>query len=192
VVFAPTVEAMYPDGYATSVDVGPLGHELEGAYRPDHFRGVATVVLKLFQIVPADIAFFGRKDYQQTLVVNRMVADLNVPIEVRVCPTVREADGLAMSSRNAYLSADERRRGLALSQSLRLAERMVSEGVRDVEQIRGAMLQQIQAVGDVEMQYIAFVAEGSVRNVTKIDGPTTVAIAALVGKTRLIDNVRIE
>ena len=192
VVFAPTVEAMYPEGYITSVDVGPLGHELEGAYRPDHFRGVATVVLKLFQIVPADIAFFGRKDYQQTLVVNRMVADLNVPIEIRVCATVREADGLAMSSRNAYLSTDERRRGLALSQSLRLAERMVSEGVRDVEQIRGAMLKQIQAVGGIEVQYIAFVGEGSVQNVTKIDGPTTVAIAALVGKTRLIDNVRIE
>ena len=128
-VFAPTVEEMYPAGYETSVDVGTLGRELEGEYRPDHFRGVATVVLKLFQIVPAEIAFFGRKDYQQSLVVRRMVDDLNVPIEIRVCPTVREADGLAMSSRNAYLSADERRRGLALSQSLQLAERLVREGV---------------------------------------------------------------
>ena len=99
-------------------------------------RWVHCVVLKLFQIVPADIAFFGRKDYQQTLVVERMVADLNVPIEIRVSPTVRESDGLAMSSRNAYLSADERRRALALSQSLRMAEQMVREGLRDVESIR--------------------------------------------------------
>jgi pantoate--beta-alanine ligase len=179
---------MYPAGYETSVDVGVLGRELEGEYRPDHFRGVATVVLKLFQIVPAEIAFFGRKDYQQSLVVQRMVADLNVPIEIRVCPTVRESDGLAMSSRNAYLSADERRRGLALSQSLQLAERLVRDGERDVAKIRGRMQELMRAVGGVEVQYIAFVADGTVTPVTTIDGPTTVAIAALVGKTRLIDN----
>jgi pantoate--beta-alanine ligase len=190
-VFAPSIEEMYPTGYATSVDVGPLGHELEGAYRPDHFAGVASVVLKLFQIVPADVAFFGRKDYQQTLVVRQMVADLNVPIQIRVCPTVREADGLAMSSRNAYLSADERRRALALSQSLALAERLVREGVRDVATLRVRMEEQIRAAGGVEVQYIAFVSDGTVTAVESIDGPTTVAIAALVGKTRLIDNVRI-
>lgn len=190
-VFAPTVAAMYPDGFATSVDVGPLGHELEGEYRPEHFRGVATVVLKLFQIVPGELAFFGRKDYQQSLVVRQMVADLNVPIEIRVCPTVREADGLAMSSRNAYLSAAERQRALALSQSLRLAEQMAREGVRDVATIRDQMQRHIQAVGGVEVQYIAFVADGTVRPVTSLDGPTTVAMAAIVGKTRLIDNVRI-
>jgi pantoate--beta-alanine ligase len=190
-VFAPSVEEMYPAGYVTSVDVGPLGRELEGEYRPDHFRGVATVVLKLFEIVPADVAFFGRKDYQQTLVVERMVTDLNVPTEIRVCTTVREVDGLAMSSRNAYLSADERKRALVLSQSLQLVERLVSEGVRDVEQIRGKMLAAISAVGGVEVQYIAFVADGSVRPVTTIEGPTTVAMAAMVGKTRLIDNLRI-
>jgi pantoate--beta-alanine ligase len=186
-VFAPSVEEMYPAGYETSVDVGVLGRELEGEYRPDHFRGVATVVLKLFQIVPAEFAFFGRKDYQQSLVVQRMVADLNVPIEIRVCPTVRESDGLAMSSRNAYLSADERRRGLALSQSLQLAERLLRDGERDVAKIRGRMQELMRAVG-VEVQYIAFVADGTVTPVTTIDGPTTVAIAALVGKTRLIDN----
>jgi pantoate--beta-alanine ligase len=195
-VFAPTAEEMYPDGFETSVDVGTLGRELEGAYRPDHFRGVATVVLKLFQIVPAEIAFFGRKDYQQSLVVRQMVDDLNVPVEIRVAPTVREADGLAMSSRNAYLSADERRRGLALSQSLRLAERLVNEGVRDVAVIRGKMQELIRDVGGVpvggiEVQYIAFVADGTVTAVTKVDAPTTVAIAAMVGKTRLIDNLRI-
>ena len=127
-VFAPTVEAMYPHGYTTSIDVGDLGRKLEGEFRPDHFRGVATVVLKLFQIVPAEVAFFGRKDYQQTLVVERMVTDLNVPIEIRVLPTVREPDGLAMSSRNAYLSTDDRRRALAISQSLHLAEKLVDGG----------------------------------------------------------------
>ena len=145
-VFAPTVDAMYPAGHTTSVDAGPLGRVLEGEYRPDHFRGVATVVLKLFQIVPAEFVYFGRKDYQQSLVVRRIVADLNVPTEIRVCPTVREADGLALSSRNVYLSADERRRALALSQSLRLAERMAQEGVRDVATIRDQM-QRAYSVG---------------------------------------------
>ncbi len=190
-VFAPSVEEMYPAGYVTSVDVGPLGRELEGEYRPDHFCGVATVVLKLFQIAPADVAYFGRKDYQQSLVVRQMVSDLNVPIEIRVCPTVREPDGLAMSSRNAYLSADERRRALALSQSLQLAERLVGDGNRDVARVRHQMLEHIRTVGGVDVQYIAFVADGTVTPVTTIAGPTTVAIAAIVGKTRLIDNVRI-
>ena len=123
---------MYAPNHATYVDVGPIGQMLEGEFRPTHFRGVATIVMKLFQLAPADRAYFGRKDYQQTLVVRQMVADLNVPIDVRVCPTVREPDGLAMSSRNVYLSADERRRAVALSQSLRLAEQLASEGERDV------------------------------------------------------------
>jgi pantoate--beta-alanine ligase len=187
-VFAPSVDQMYPAGHVTSVDVGLLGRELEGEYRPDHFRGVATIVLKLFQIAPADVAYFGRKDYQQTLVVRQMVADLNVPIEIRVCPTIREPDGLAMSSRNAYLTADERRRSLALAQSLQLAERLAGEGVRDVAKIRDQIRDQIRAVGGVDVQYIAFIADGTVTPVTSLDGPTTVAIAATVGKTRLIDN----
>ena len=117
---------------------------LEGEFRPTHFRGVATIVLKLFQLAPADRAYFGRKDYQQTLVVRQMVADLNVPIDVRVCPTVREPDGLAMSSRNAYLSPDERRRAVALSRSLRLAEQLAREGERNVETIRQQMLREIE------------------------------------------------
>ncbi|MGD9634726.1 MAG: pantoate--beta-alanine ligase [Pirellulales bacterium] len=190
-VFAPSVEEMYPDGYVTSVDVGALGRELEGEFRPDHFRGVATVVLKLFEIVPAEVAFFGRKDYQQTLVVERMITDLNVPIEIRVVPTVREPDGLAMSSRNAYLSAEDRRRALGLSQSLQLANELVRGGQRDVEAIRARMLTQLKSAGIEEVQYIGFVADGTITPVTRVDGPTTVAIAAKVGTTRLIDNVRI-
>jgi pantoate--beta-alanine ligase len=168
-----------------------LGQVLEGEYRPGHFRGVATVVLKLFEIAPADVAYFGRKDYQQSLVVRQMVADLNVPIEIRVCPTVRDRDGLAMSSRNAYLNADERRRALALSQSLQLAERLAAGGVRDVATLRAKMEHHIRTVGGVDVQYLAFVADGTVTPVTTIDVPTTVAIAAMVGKTRLIDNTRI-
>jgi pantoate--beta-alanine ligase len=191
-VFAPSVDEMYPPGFATTVDVGSLGRELEGEIRPGHFAGVATVVLKLFGIVPADVAFFGRKDYQQSLVIRQLVADLNVPVEIRVCPTIREPDGLAMSSRNAYLSTDERRRALAISQSLRLAERLIGEGERDVETIRRGMLAHLHAAGVDDVQYIAFVADGTISPVRSVEGPTTVAIAAQVGATRLIDNLLID
>ena len=188
VVFTPTADAMYPAGYSTTVDVGPLGQVLEGEHRPTHFRGVATIVMKLFQLTPADRAYFGRKDYQQTLVARQMVADLNVPIDIRVCPIVREPDGLAMSSRNAYLSADERRRARGLSQALRLAEELADGGERNVAVIRERMEQEIKRAGGAEMQYIAFVADGTVTPVEEISGPTTVALAAIIGKTRLIDN----
>jgi pantoate--beta-alanine ligase len=188
VVFAPSEVEMYAPGHVTFVDVGPIGQVLEGEFRPTHFRGVATVVLKLFQLAPADRAYFGRKDYQQTLVVRQMAADLDVPIDVRVCPTVREPDGLAMSSRNTYLSADERRRALVLSRSLQLAEKLVGEGERDVAAIRQAMRTEIDGVGGVEVQYIAFVADGTVMPVTTVAAPTTIVIAATVGRTRLIDN----
>lgn len=189
IVFAPSEEAMYAAGHTTFVDVGHLGQVYEGEFRPTHFRGVATIVLKLFQLVPADRAYFGRKDYQQTIVVRRMVADLNVPIDVRVCPTIRVSDGLAMSSRNVYLSADERRQALSLSRSLRLAEQLVGDGERDVETIRAHMQQEIDAAGGVDVQYIAFVADGTMTPVERIAGPTTIALAATVGKTRLIDNI---
>jgi pantoate--beta-alanine ligase len=190
-VFAPSEEEMYRPGHATYVDVGLVGQVLEGEYRPTHFRGVATVVLKLFQLVPAHRAYFGRKDYQQTLVVRQMVSDLNVPIEVRVCPIVREPDGLAMSSRNAYLSAEERQRATALYRSLRLAEQLAAEGQRDAATIRAAMEEEIHRTGGVELQYIALVADGTVQPVETITGPTTVAIAARIGTTRLIDNTLI-
>jgi pantoate--beta-alanine ligase len=187
-VFAPNPDAMYPPGYSTTVDVGPMGQALEGEHRPTHFRGVATIVLKLFQLAPANRAYFGRKDYQQTLVVRRMVEDLNVPIEIRVCPIIREPDGLAMSSRNAYLSSDERRRARSLSQALRIAEASVARGERSVAAIRRDMEEEINSTGGIELQYIAFLADGTVTPVEKITGPTTIALAALVGKTRLIDN----
>jgi pantoate--beta-alanine ligase len=190
-VFAPTDAEMYRPEHATFVDVGQLGHVLEGEFRPTHFRGVATIVLKLFQLAPADRAYFGRKDYQQTLVVRQMVTDLNLPIDIRVCPTVREPDGLAISSRNVYLSTAERQRALALSRSLKVAERMAAEGERDVGVFYSAMLREIKSAGGVDLQYVAFVADGTVTPVETIDGPTTVVLAAKVGKTRLIDNTLI-
>jgi len=190
-VFVPEAVEMYPEGYGTSIDVGPVAVPWEGAARPGHFAGVATVVLKLFECLPADRAYFGRKDYQQTLVVKRMVADLNLPIDVRVCPIVRDADGLALSSRNVYLSPDERRRALALSQSLRLAEEIISGGERDALVVRERMLALIASVGGVGVEYVAIVRDGTVDEVAQIDGPVTIAVAARVGTTRLIDNVRI-
>jgi pantoate--beta-alanine ligase len=192
IVFAPERDTMYGPNHATFIDVGPLGTALEGEFRPTHFRGVATIVMKLFQLAPANRAYFGRKDYQQTLVVRQMVADLSVPIDVRVFPTVREPDGLAMSSRNRYLSPDDRRRALALSRSLRLAEELIAAGERDVKKVRQRMIQEIDSTGGVNVQYIAFVADGTVMPVERIDGPTTIAIAATVGKTRLIDNTLVE
>lgn len=187
-VFAPSVETMYGPSHTTFVDVGPLGEVLEGEFRPGHFCGVATVVLKLFQLAPADRAYFGRKDYQQSLVVRKMVEELNIPIDIRIRPTIREPDGLAMSSRNAYLTDDERRRARSLSQSLQLVERLVEDGERDVASLRRQVQEQIDLAGGVEVQYIAFVADDTVTPVDEITSPTVVAIAAKVGNTRLIDN----
>ena len=146
---------------------------LEGTSRPTHFRGVATIVMKLFQIVPADRAYFGQKDYQQTLVIRKMASDLNSPIEICICPTVRESDGLAMSSRNQYLSAEERQQACSLWQSLQLAERMHNEGEADVATITAAM-KELLANDGIEPEYIAFVAQDSIEQITRIDGPTVV------------------
>ncbi|WP_146583666.1 pantoate--beta-alanine ligase [Posidoniimonas polymericola] len=187
-VFAPSVETMYPAGCETTIDVGGVARSLEGESRPTHFAGVATVVMKLFQLAPADAAYFGRKDYQQTLVIDRMVRDLNVPIELVICPIVREPDGLAMSSRNAYLSPEERCRALALHASLRLAEQMCSRGERDAAAIRTAMLA-LLAESDITPEYIAIVRDGTLEPIDPVDGPAAIAVAARVGKTRLIDNL---
>lgn len=187
-VFAPSVDEMYPKGFETSVDVGSVADPLEGERRPTHFAGVATVVLKLLNLVPADFAYFGRKDYQQTLVVGQMIRDLNLPTQLRVCATVREPDGLAMSSRNAYLSPDERRRAVALSQSLALASQMVDMGERDVARLRAAMENVLNQAGGIDLDYIEFVRSGTMEPVDSIASTTVVLIAARVGKTRLIDN----
>jgi pantoate--beta-alanine ligase len=191
--FAPEPAEMYPPGFDSFVDVGAVAVPWEGAARPGHFRGVATVVLKLFQLVPANRAYFGRKDYQQSLVIERLVADFHVPMAIHVCPIVRDHDGIALSSRNAYLSTDERRRAIALSCALGTAEARYEAGETGAEALRAAMLAEIATVGEghVEVEYIAVLRDGTVESIETVDGPTTIAIAARVGQTRLIDNVRI-
>lgn len=187
-VFAPSVEAMYPTGYSTFVEPPQVAVPLEGHCRPGHFRGVATVVLKLFEIVPADAAFFGQKDYQQSLVVRRMVRDLDVPIEIVVCPTVREADGLALSSRNRYLSPDERRQALAVSRALRAAREEAARGERSAAALRAIMRDTLHAAGIERIDYVAIADPETLDEVATLKRPAMALIACHVGTTRLIDN----
>jgi pantoate--beta-alanine ligase len=156
--------------------------------RPTHFRGVATVVLKLFNLLPANVAYFGQKDYQQSLVIRRLVADLNVPIEIHVCPIIREADGLAKSSRNVYLSPDERRRSLVISQAVQKAEELVRAGERSGANIVRAMQSLVESVPGVNVDYIVVADPETLANVSTITHSAVAMIAAKVGNTRLIDN----
>lgn len=189
-VFAPKVAEIYPTGFATTVSVGGVGKPLEGAARPGHFDGVATVVLKLMNLMPAQEVYFGEKDYQQTLVIRQLVRDLNLEVELKFCPIVREPDGLAMSSRNAYLSPREREQALALSRSLNAAADAYQNGEQDATAIRGTMQAVLDEAG-VKAEYFELVEEGTVDVVERISGPTRVLVAARVGETRLIDNRRI-
>ena len=186
-VFMPTREEMYPAGHATSVSVERLTARWEGEIRPGHFRGVATIVLKLFHAAAPDIAYFGQKDYQQLAVIRRMTADLNLPIEIRMCPIVRYADGLALSSRNAYLSSEERRRGLSLSQSLRCAAELYGGSQRDAGLIVAAM-KEILAAAPVELDYAAIVDPETLEPLEEVRPGAVALVAARVGATRLIDN----
>jgi pantoate--beta-alanine ligase len=188
-VFAPEQATMYPPGSTTFVDVGPVAEPWEGVHRPGHFRGVATVVLKLFNLVAPDVAWFGQKDYQQTLVVRQMVRDLDVPVEIRVCPTIREPDGLAMSSRNVYLSPTERRQAIVSSRSLRLAEHLVAAGERRTETLLARMQALLATEREVQVQYVAIVDPQTLAPVDEVGAGAVALIAAKVGATRLIDNV---
>jgi pantoate--beta-alanine ligase len=190
-VYAPSAEEVYRPGHGTFVDVGPVAEPLEGRFRPGHFRGVATVVLKLFNVVTPDLAYFGQKDYQQTLVVRKLVADLDLPIQIRVCPTVREPDGLALSSRNAYLSRSARDRALVLSRSLRLAAELIAAGERNATAILARTRELFAAVPDVNVDYIALADRETLADVTLIDRPVVALVAARVDGTRLIDNALI-
>jgi pantoate--beta-alanine ligase len=186
VLYAPSVEEVYPPGFATSVRVEGLSDVLEGAERgPGHFAGVCTVVTKLLNVVQPDVAYFGQKDAQQVAVLRRMVRDLDVPVELAIVPTVREPDGLALSSRNRRLAPDERRRALSLSAALRAAEAAIAAGERDAAAIaraaRGAM-------NGVVPDYLALVDPDSFQPITTVDGRVLVAVAARIGATRLIDN----
>jgi len=190
-VFSPNASEVYPSGFSTYVDPPDVAKPLEGEYRPGHFRGVCTVVLKLFNLVPADIAYFGEKDYQQLLVIRHMARDLNLPIEIRPCATVREPDGLAMSSRNAYLSDDERRQALALSDSLALANDLVANGETRSASILDEMKRVFKKAGIENIDYIALADPDTLQDVPAITQPTQALVAAHVGNTRLIDNRRI-
>ena len=188
-VFYPSVETMYPAGHRTFVEVGGLSDILEGAIRPGHFRGVATVVTKLFNIVQADRAYFGQKDYQQQTLIRVMTRELDLPTEVITCETIRDPDGLALSSRNAYLSPAERQSGLSLSRALRLADQRVASGDRDVAQIQSAMRQEMEQTSGLKLDYAVIVHHESLTPLSEAE-PTMVAlVAARVGTTRLIDNM---
>lgn len=189
VLFAPAADEVYPDGFATSVTVAGLSEVLCGAFRgPEHFRGVATVVTKLFNIVAPDIAFFGQKDAQQAMIVRRLVRDLDLPVHVAVCPTVRESDGLAMSSRNVRLSSGDRVRALALWRGLGIAAAAIENGERDGTHIAGLARNAMSNLG-VEAEYFELVSTESLRPVTPLAGEILIAVAAQVGPVRLIDNV---
>ena len=188
VAFVPDARDVYPTGFQTTVQVAELERGLCGPFRPGHFAGVATVVCKLFNVVRPDVAVFGEKDYQQLAIVRRMTTDLDMGIEIVGIPTVREADGLAMSSRNAYLSPAERARALSLSRALFAARDAAAGGVRD-----GARLvAQARAALDVDrVDYVELVDADTLQQVTDLQRPAVLAVAAFVGRTRLIDNVRV-
>jgi len=188
IVFTPAAAEMYPPGFQTAIRVKELALPLCGASRPGHFDGVATVVAKLFNIVQPDVALFGRKDFQQLAVIRRMTADLSLPVEVVGMPIVREADGLAMSSRNAYLSADQRRGALCLSRSIRKVRELYASGEGRVEYLQRAALELIQAEPAAAIEYLEFRDAGTLEPVTTAHDSTLMALAVKMGTTRLIDN----
>jgi len=188
-VFAPSVEGMYPKGAVTYVTVEGLSEKLCGRSRPGHFRGVTTVVSKLFHIVEPDLAFFGQKDAAQVAIIRRMVRDLNMPVEIVVCPIVREPDGLAMSSRNTYLDPGQRKSALVLSRALKQIEEVFRRGERDTAKLIWASKQVIAQEPSVRLDYLEVVDPENLESMPVISGEALVAVAAFVGTTRLIDNV---
>jgi pantoate--beta-alanine ligase len=191
-VFVPTPENLYSAGFGTFIDVAPLSGMLEGAFRPGHFRGVATVVLKLLNLVQPDAAYFGRKDYQQQLLVRKMCRELDLPVEIRTCPTIREPDGLALSSRNRYLEGPARRQALVLWQALQLAETRLKAGEQNVRVLCGEMRRLMETEGSAVVDY-ATVADPETLVELNAPQPEMIAlVAARVGTTRLIDNLPIK
>jgi pantoate--beta-alanine ligase len=188
-VFLPEAGEMYPPGTDTVVVPGEIAGKLEGAARPGHFQGVATVVLKLFNLVQPDYAYFGQKDAQQVAVIQKMVADLNIPVGVTVMPTVRESDGLAMSSRNTYLNPAERQAALILYRSLQLAADLIAGGEADTGVIKGRMTDLIETVPSAAIDYVSLADADSLTELAVVARPVLISLAARIGKTRLIDNI---
>jgi pantoate--beta-alanine ligase len=189
VLFAPSAEDMYPPDSTTFVDPGGIATRLDGASRPGHFRGVATIVARLFHIVEPDRAYFGQKDAAQVAVLRRMVRDLNIPVRIAVCPIVRESDGLALSSRNRYLSPDERRRALILSRALAAAHKLVQQGETSAESLRSALLTTLSTDPQLRLDHAAIVDPDTLLPVADTSHGALIAVAAWIGTTRLIDNL---
>jgi len=192
VVFAPTPKEMYPAENITWVSVEKLTEPLCGRSRPGHFRGVTTVCAKLFNIVAPDAAYFGQKDAQQAIVIKRMVQDLNMPLRIVVCPTVREPNGLAVSSRNQYLSAQQKSDAGKIYQSLEKCRQMIAGGVRDPRQIIGQMQNVLQQVKSIEIEYISLVDAETLETIERIAGRVLAAVAVRLGPARLIDNILVD
>ncbi len=189
IVFMPSLAEMYPPQFDSWVEVGKITERLEGAARPGHFRGVTTVVTKLFNIVEPSRAYFGQKDAQQVIVIKKMVADLNMNLEVVAIPTVREPDGLAMSSRNAYLNPQQRQAALVLYQALSLAQQLWSQGEKDAERIRQQMIALIKKQPLADIDYVSIANNETLDELDTVKSPALVSLAVRIGQTRLIDNV---
>jgi len=189
VVFMPSVAEMYPGQFSSWVEVGKVSERLEGASRPGHFRGVTTVCAKLFNIVQPTRAYFGQKDAQQAVVIKKMVADLNMNLEIVIVPTVREPDGLAMSSRNSYLNSEERRAATVLYQALSLAQKLWSQGEKDTQSIRQQMTELIQKQPLAYIDYVSVADAETLDELDTVNPPALVSLAVKIGRTRLIDNV---
>jgi pantoate--beta-alanine ligase len=187
-VFVPESSEMYPDGHSTWVEPPSVASTLEGEFRPGHYRGVATIVLKLFNIIPATIAYFGLKDYQQLRVIRRMVEDLNIPIRIEPCATVREPDGLAMSSRNRYLGASERAIATSLSRALQRVGDLVDSGETNIAALESTMQTSLEHAGVSQIDYARVVDADTLESLKSLNVPGVALIAARVGTTRLIDN----
>ena len=189
IIFNPAPEAMYPDGYSVYVEENVLSKGLCGASRPGHFRGVLTVVAKLFNLTLPDAAVFGQKDAQQARLIQQMARDLNFPVTIVLAPIIRESDGLAKSSRNTYLSPAERRDALGLQQALKTARRLYREGERDAQRIIAAMQEGIAQIPSARVDYITIVDRDTLQRAPRLDTPVLVALAVYIGQTRLIDNL---
>ena len=192
IIFAPTINEMYPNGFKTYVEVGEITNIMCGKSRPGHFKGVTTVVNKLFNIVSPDKAYFGQKDAQQVAVIKQMVSDLNMNIEIITCPIIREADGLAMSSRNVYLSPEERKAATILSKALFEAVRVISDGERRKEKVLEFITSRILSEKSAQIDYISIVSADTLEEIKIVNGKLLIALAVKFGTTRLIDNIIVE
>ncbi|MGI6452604.1 MAG: pantoate--beta-alanine ligase [Syntrophomonadaceae bacterium] len=193
VVFAPAVKEMYPAGYNTFVEVfGEATQKMCGASRPGHFRGVTTVVAKLFNICQPELAYFGQKDAQQVTIVEKMVRELNFPLKIVRVPIVREKDGLAMSSRNVYLDSTQRQEAVVLSKSLKMAEDQIKQGERDIKKVKNLMQEMISECPQAKVDYIEIANAYDLSDLEEIQGQVLIALAVKIGNTRLIDNMLVE